>query len=147
MFAFEGRKLKINSGVKYAILMAFTGAAASILDKIILNDFSPYSYAFFNNLLIGLVFAFNTKAIKDSKKILLKGKQLVFLTAFFNIIAFVIVLVVLERTDVSKTLPVHKAFSLIAPVLLGILILGERKKITQKFIGVLLGLVGIFLLY
>jgi uncharacterized membrane protein len=147
LFAFEGRKFRITEGVAFAFLMAITGATAALLDKVILNDFSPYSYAFFNNLLIGLVFAFNTKTIRDSKRILKKGKQFVFLTAFFNLIAFVIVLVVLEKSNVSKTLPVYKAFSLIAPVLLGILVLDERKKLPQKIVGVLLGLTGIFLLY
>lgn len=147
LVTFEGRKLIITAGIAYVFLMAITGAFASVLDKIILRDFSPYSYAFFNNLLIGLVFAFNTKTLKDSKNVFSKGKYLVFLTAFFNLIAFVIVLTVLQRTNVSKTLPIHKAFSLIVPVLLGILVLGERSKLPQKIVGVLLGLTGIFLMY
>jgi transporter family protein len=147
LFAFEGRKLKLSVGVIYALLMAFTGAIASVLDKVILNDFSPYTYAFFNNLLIGLVFAFSLKTLNEGKKLLSQNKLPVFFTAFFNIIAFVIVLVVLERTNVSKTLPTYKAFSLMTPVLLGVLILKERQKLPQKIAGVLLGLIGIFLLY
>lgn len=139
--------LKFDSGIIYAFLMAITGAIATVLDKIILNDFSPYTYVFVNNLLVGSIFAFNKKTINDAKILIKQNTALLILASLLTIPSFAIVLVVLQKTNVSQTMPAYKGLSFITPVVLGIMLLNERKKLVQKIIGAIAGVIGISLLY
>lgn len=141
------KDFKVESGVIFALLMAVFGSMATVLDKIILDDFSPFTYVFVNNLLVGLVFAFNRSRIKDAANLLKKKPLPLLITSLLTTLSFAIVLVVLQKTDISQTMTAYKGISFITPVFLGVLLLGEKSKTTQKLTGALLGLAGILLLY
>jgi bacterial/archaeal transporter family protein len=147
LLTYTKKKAPINKGVIFALLMALTGSMASLLDKVILSDFSPFTYLFINNLLVGMVFSFNLERIKQAGELMKNHFSQILFTSCLSTGAFLIILVVLKDTDVSKTMPVYKSLGLITPVLLGILILKEKRQIPQKIGGIILGTIGIMLLY
>jgi uncharacterized membrane protein len=146
MLIYEKKKIILTLGIIFALLMAVTSAFAGFFDKIILNDFSPFTYVFVNNFLSGLIFCFRKKNITEGFKLLRKNPRLIFLTSLLSNGSWIVFLIVLQNTAVSKTLPIYKSLSLIVPVFLGITLLRETKNIKQKIIGAILGVSGILLL-
>jgi len=53
---YEQKKMKFTKGAWYALISALLGAITAVLDKQVLNDFSPYTYVFVNNALVGSMF-------------------------------------------------------------------------------------------
>jgi len=147
ILVYKKTKKKIDTGILMSLGSAFFGAIASILDKKILFDFSPYSYVFVNNALIGILFLFNKNTIKETPHLIKNHTMRMLGTSILNVLSFVVLLVVLKNTDVSQTMPVYKGLTLIITVLLGVLFLGEKSQMKQKILGTILGMIGIFLMY
>jgi len=141
------KKLKLSAGTVYALLMAITGTIATVLDKIILNDFSPLSYVFVNNLLVGLVFIPNKNTARSTLELVKNHPLPLFITSLFSTLSFAIVLFVLQKSNVSQTMPAYKGLAFITPVIIGIFVLKEKAKLKQKIAGTILGIIGITLLY
>jgi drug/metabolite transporter (DMT)-like permease len=144
---YEKRRFTMTAGAWYALLSAFFGAVASVLDKKILSDFSPYTYAFVNSLLVSCVFLWRKNTVKESIHFVRTFPSHVLSSSIFGVLAFVALLVVLSHSQVSQAVPVYKTISFLVPVILGILMYKEHKKIWQKIVGVALAIAGIFLLY
>ena len=144
---FEKKKIVVNRGILFAFIMAGASSLAGVFDKQILNDFSPFTYVFVNNFLIWLLFAFRKNALRDTLSCMRTNTLLVSLCALFNTGSWTAFLFVLQKTNVSQTLPVYKGLSFILPVVLGITLLGENNKLWQKILGVIIGVGGIMLLY
>lgn len=144
---FEKNGLTLEKGVIYAIISTLLGAVATVLDKIILREFSPYTYVFVNDVLVGSIFVFRKGFLPDAKKLITTYSLPLMVTSAMGTISFAIVLTVMQRTDVSFSMPIYKSFSLITPVLLGVLLLKETGNLVQKITGSLLAVSGIFLLY
>jgi len=143
---YDGKKIVLKTGMIFALLMAITSALAGVLDKQILKDFSPFTYAFLNNFLIWVLFSFKS-SLKKQKQLFIFSPKPIILSALINIVSWTIFLVVLQKTNVSQTFPVYKCLSLISPVFLGILFLKEKNQLWQKIAGTILGIIGIFFLY
>jgi drug/metabolite transporter (DMT)-like permease len=144
---YERRRFTMTPGAWYALLSALFGAIASVLDKKILSDFSPYTYASVNSLLVSCVFLWRKNTIKESIHFVRTFPSHVLSSSMFGVLAFVALLVVLSHSQVSQAVPVYKTISFLVPVILGILIYKEHTKLWQKIVGVVLAIVGIFLLY
>jgi len=75
-------KLTLSLGLIFALLSTVMGAPTMILDKIILQDFSPFTYVFINNLLVGLVFALRKGLPTETKLLMKKHPKELWLTPF-----------------------------------------------------------------
>ncbi len=144
---FEKMSFILSSGVIFALLATLFGAMASVLDKVILRDFSPYTYVFINDLLVGSVFVSRKGFIPDAQDLLKKHSVKIVLVSLMATVSFAIVLAVLKHTNVSVSVPIYKSFSLLTPVVFGILFLHETKRVPQKILGMFCALLGIILLY
>jgi drug/metabolite transporter (DMT)-like permease len=147
LLAYNKKRFSITTGMLFAFLMAVTSGVAGYLDKIILNDFSPYTYAFINPFLIFLLFARKRSTWIEMKKIVYKHPINIIVNAFLAVGSWLIFLIVLQQTNVSQTLPIYKSLSYVTPVVFGILLLGEQSQLLQKILGVIIGIAGIFFLY
>ena len=147
LLAYNKKRFSVTTGMWFALLMATTSGIAGYLDKIILNDFSPYTYTFINSFLIFLLFARKKSTWLEMKTIATKHPVNIVLTSLLSIGSWLIFLIVLQQTNVSQTLPIYKSLSYVTPVIFGILLLGERLQLFQKVLGVIIGIAGIFFLY
>ena len=139
-------KLTLSLGLIFALLSTVMGAPTMILDKIILQDFSPFTYVFINNLLVGLVFALRKGLPTETKLLMKKHPKELWLTSILSTLSFALILLALKSGSVSIVMPMYKSLSFITPVFLGILLLKERHHLSQKLLGAGLGLAGILLL-
>lgn len=144
---YQGSVIKsINLGIIYVLIACIFTTFSSIADKVVLNHFSPFTYVFVNNLLIGLIFAFNKRNISGVKTIVKHDFRLLLISSFFMTAGFVLLLVTLKLHDVSKTLPVFSSLGLISTVLLGVAWLGERQNLVKKLIATVSIIFGSYLL-
>ncbi|MCX6706291.1 MAG: EamA family transporter [Candidatus Woesebacteria bacterium] len=143
---YDGKKIAIERGIFYAFIMALTSALAAVFDKLILKDFSSFTYVFVNSILTGIMFSFRKGIFSEGIKLFKQNTKLVFTTSILNVGSWAAFLFVLQNTTVSKTFPIYKSLSLIVPVVLGIIILKERGKLWQKIVGATVGVFGIVLL-
>lgn len=146
VLVYTGRKIALDRGIIFSMFMALFSALASIFDKIILTDFSPFTYAFVNSALVGLLFSLSRGVTKQALTLIQENAALVVASSVLNVAAWTAFLFVLQTTDVSRTFPIFESLSLITPVLLGIVVLKETKKLWQKIVGVMIGAAGIILL-
>jgi transporter family protein len=143
---YEDKKITLNRGVAYAIVMALLSGLAGVMDKIVLREFSSFTYVFVNNLLIVLPFAVRNASRSEAVKLYKQHWPLITLISALMTGSWAIFLFVLQNHDVSRIIPVYKSLSLIVPVLLGILVLKETGKLWQKIAGTVIGVLGIVLL-
>jgi bacterial/archaeal transporter family protein len=143
---YEKQKISFQVGLLFSLLMAFCGAIAALLDKIILNDFSSFTYVFVNCFLVAFLFSIPKGNIQKGIELFRHNKVILLLQSFFAIGSWVIFLFVLKNTDVSHTYPIYKSLSLLIPTILGITVLKEHSKIKQKILSVIVGAIGIYLL-
>lgn len=139
-------KIKLSLGMILAFLSAGTGSLASVLDKVILNDFAPFTYVFVNNLLTGLVLSFHKQTFYDSSILLKNHYKLLLAIATLMTFTFAIITFVLQKTNASQTIPVYKGLALLIPVIIGVTFLHEKTRVGQKVAGVCCVLFGIYLL-
>ena len=136
----------LPEGIIYVVLAAILTSFASVSDKIILNHFSPFTYAFINNAMIAAVFMLKKNVVGEAITIVKKDFKLLFIGSLFMTIGFVFILVALQLGDVSKILPVYSGLGLLIPVLIGIIFLNERQEITKKLIASIVIILGSWLL-
>ena len=126
--------------------MALTAALAAVLDKRIIQDFSPFSYVFINNIFFGATFLFKKNIFTEAIYLFRKSKKLIFISSGLNTGAWAAYLLVLRNNDVSRAFPACESLSLIFPVIFGIIFLKEKNKLWQKIAGAVVGAAGISLL-
>lgn len=140
---YEGKRISLEKGIFYAFLMAFFSAVAAVLDKRIIQDFSPLTYVFVNNMFFAATFLFRQNIFQEAKQLILKNAKLVFISSFLNTGSWAAYLLVLRDNDVSRVFPAWESLSLIVPVVMGIIFLGEKDKLWQKLLGMTAGAIGI----
>jgi len=143
---FNGKNISVNKGMFFAFFMALFSALAAIFDKVILKDFSPFTYVFVNSILTGIMFSFRKNVFSEGLQLLKQNTVMVLTTSILSVGSWVAFLFVLQNTSVSKTFPIYKSLSLIVPVILGIIVLKETNKLWQKILGTIIGVAGIILL-
>ena len=146
IIVFEIGKLSLSKGVIFALIMALGYGLAAVFDKLILNQFSPFTYLVVNNFLVALMFLPFKQARVESVELVKKQTGLVFLTGILVAGSWVGFLYVLQSGSVSKIFPIFDTLALVCTVSVGILFLKERNKLLQKIIGSALVIFGIFLL-
>jgi len=144
---YEGKSFKFTKGAWYAIISAILGAITAVLDKHILSDFSPYTYAFVNNLLVGCMFLWRKNTLPESIKFLRRYPKQIISSSILGMFGFTVLLVLLTTSQVSQTMAVYKTISFFIPVILGITLYKETGKLPNKIVGMLLAIVGMILLY
>ncbi len=144
---YEQKRMTFTKGAWYALISAILGAVAAVLDKQVLNDFSPYTYVFINNVLVGCMFLWRKNTLPECVKFLRRYPKQILLSSFLGISGFTVLAVILSTTQVSQTMAVYKTISFFVSVLLGILLYKETNKLPQKIVGLTLAIVGMILLY
>ncbi len=144
---YEKAKIKWTKGVTYAISSTFFAVLAFSLMKYIMRDFSETAFASFELMAAGLLaFSFTKFKAKDILEEIKINKWWIFIAGgLFGLFELVLFLA-LKIGEISKVIPVSQS-SLIFAVLIGILFMGERDKLWQKFIGVLVIVVGFLFMY
>jgi uncharacterized membrane protein len=142
----RGSKFDLNKGFVFALLMAIIGAIPAVMDKMILNNLSPYAYVFINSFIVGIMFSFIPGIWPRAVKVMKQNGQLVTFSSLLTTISWALFLIVLQKTAISTMYPIYKGIQLIVPVGLGILWLKETSMIKQKIVGTFISLVGILLL-
>lgn len=143
---YDGKRITIDKGIFFAFLMAVMSALAAVFDKVILKDFSSFTYVFVNSILTGIMFSFRKNIFSEGIQLFRQNTKLVLTTSVLNVGSWAAFLFVLQNTSVSKTFPIYKSLSLIVPVILGIVVLKETNKLWQKVAGAIIGVIGIILL-
>jgi len=144
---YEKKAFYMSKGVSFVILMAIGFAVATVLDKIVLEGFSPFTYVFINNFGIGILFLLiYPQARKELWDLVKSYYKLVIPCALLTIVSWAGFLYVLQNYQISYAYTIYEGTSLIAVVVFGIIFLRERLKLWQKLLGLLILLVGIILL-
>lgn len=144
---YEQKKMKFTMGAWYSLISAVLGAIAAVLDKQVLNDFSPYTYVFVNNALVGCMFLWRKDTLPESVRFLRRYPRQILASSFLGISGFTILAVILSTTQVSQTMAVYKTISFFISVILGIVLYKETNKLPQKIAGLTLAILGMILLY
>lgn len=139
--------IALNKTALYPLLAALMGSIAAVLDKRILSDISPFTYAFINNFLVGCVFLGRRGTIKEASHFIRRYPYAIISSSALGIAGFVTLLVVLSHSQVSQTMPFYKTISFFIPVLFGITLYKERTHLWRKLTGFTLAVAGIILLY
>ncbi len=146
IIVFKRGKILINKGLLFALIMAMGFGLSAVFDKVLVSQFSPFTYVVINNLAVSLLFFSFREARQESVR-LFKSKPIpILLTGILSAISWVGFLFVLQSGAVSKIFPIYDTLSLICIVGMGILFLGEKEKILQKISGSILVIIGVFLL-
>jgi len=144
---YEKRRIRLSRGAWFALLSAVCGAVASVLDKRILADFSPYTYTFVNTLLVGLVFVGRNGTLTESVRLIRKHTLPVLASSILGTATLVGIFTVLAVTPVSVAMPVYKTVLFLVPVLLGVTMYKERTKLIQKGVGAVFAVAGLVCMY
>lgn len=144
---YTDKTIKFDKGIVFSMVMAAGFGLAAVFDKVILEEFSPFTYVFVNSVMITLMFSLKSKkVIQDAMDLFLKKKVLVVITALLNLISWLGVLIVLESDKVSKIFPIYDSLSLVTTIFLGIVVLKEKGRVWQKVVGTAVIIIGVVLL-
>jgi len=144
---YEKKTFHMSKGISFVIFMAIGFAISTILDKIVLNGFSPFTYVFINNFGIGILFLLiYPQARKELWSLIKSYYKLIIPCALLTIVSWAGFLYVLQNYQISYAYTLYEGTSLVAVVVFGIIFLRERSKLWQKLLGLLVLLAGIILL-
>lgn len=143
----KDRRIRPSPGIIYALAAAAFGSVAAILDKIIVSGFSPFTYVFLNNLLVGSVFLWRKGTIGESLAFLRRYPVHVVSSSVLGVISYALILLVLSRSEVSLTVPVFKTVSFFIPIIAGVILFRETNHVGKTVLGTLLATAGILLIY
>lgn len=143
---YTGKTIKFDKGILFSIIMALCFGLAVVFDKIILEEFSPFTYVSVNCIMITLMFSFKGKILREAIDLFWKKKVLVIITALLNLISWLSVLFILQSDKVSKVFPIYDSLSLVTTVFLGIVALKEKGQVWQKIVGTAVIIMGVVLL-
>lgn len=144
---YEEKRIKFTKGAWFSLISALLGAASAVMDKQVLRDFSPYTYVFVNNMLVGCMFLWRRDTLPESLRFLRRYPRQILSSSVLGLTGFAILMVLLSTTQVSQTMAVYKTISFFVSVILGIVLYKETNKLPQKIMGLLLVIVGMILLY
>ncbi len=142
---YQKQHFTLSRGYVFALLMAFGTALALILDKIVLNEFSPITYAFINPLVTTTIFSLIPTARKELPQILKKHLVPLIATSSLGLAAWLSMMFILQSGTASIVYAVYSSMGLVSTVGLSIIVLKETQRLPQKLIGTLIILLGIFL--
>ena len=146
LILYNGKKIQLDKGAVYALIMVVLSSFAAILDKAVLKDFSAYTYVFVNAVASVIFFTGKKGIFKKGLDMFKDHTFLIILRTILVMFSYTAFLVVLQNSQVSVTFPIYKSLSLIVPVVLGITLLKEKSRLWQKLFGMLFGIVGIILI-
>jgi len=139
---------RFSKGEIYALLAAVTFGIATVSDKYLLDWFDYVPYLFIDFLVPGLIlFLARPKSVPESLE-LFKQKlgPKIFLFATLYAIAAISFFTALTQADNASLVSGVGQVGSIVTVLLGIVLLKERKDITKKLIAASLSFIGLILL-
>lgn len=143
---YEKGKFKITPGVVWALLTALSFSIIAIADKKILEQFSPLTYVFFNNMIVSILF-FSRKIVrKEFPKYIREFPIHAIANSLFGVTSWASFIILITKTSVIWAYPMWESVALLTIVIVGILFLNEKDRMWQKITGTVITIVGIVLL-
>lgn len=145
---YGNERMKMNSGVWYALAVAACYGAAVVNDVSIINRYDPVAYVSVMSFLPGvIIISVFPKRLKYVKKFLQpKASQHMFLYSLFYALGAITFYIALSSgATVSQLSPISRA-SIIVTVILGAIFLRERKDLGRKIVSAILVSIGVILL-
>ncbi len=146
MVVYKQGRFTIHKGIVFAVVTALGYGLAAVFDKVVLREFSPFTYIVLNNFLVALLFSTVRQARSEAWTLLRKHTLLIVLISLFSASSWIGFLYVLQSGAVSKIFPIYDSLALVCTVTLGIFFLKEKGNLIQKVAGTIAVITGIFLL-
>lgn len=137
----DNRHTSKEKGVLLTLSAAFLTAFELIVLRYLLNLFSSAVMVFGITGTSALTFAFITPGLK---KRVWRLPRLTFLNGVLGSISFFLFFLASSMTEISRTLPITQAFTILT-VILGIIFLKEKERVWQKILGSILAVIGVIL--
>ncbi|MEK7595030.1 MAG: DMT family transporter [Patescibacteria group bacterium] len=143
---FKGRKLAVQKGIKYALIVILSLGVAWSFDKR-LSSFYPLAFYAFLTYAIPNVFLylFPRLAVKGLLKEVKISNWKIILLAFVNVSAYYFLIKAFSYGEASRVVLITST-STILTVVIGIVFLKERSNVVRKVIAALLVTIGALLL-
>lgn len=141
------QKFSFSKGIQYFFIGTFLGTIGYLIDKYMVgNIFSPGLYkAILFSLATGWIFISIPNRVARVKKELSLQKTWATVVGTCLALSIYFLMRALQIGEASKVLPIC-SLSLVFSVLAGIVVLGEKERIMQKIIGVIITFIGVFVL-
>ncbi len=144
---YEGKRFHLTKGEIFAFIMAFGYGMVAIVDKALIQEFTPFTYALVNNaIIVALLLSFSKTARREVASLFKEKLLLVILSGAFGVISWVAFLVYIQKGAITILYPLWETTALLVTVGSGLLFLHEETRLWQKVIGVIVVVVGIFIL-
>ncbi|HRN85823.1 MAG TPA: EamA family transporter [Candidatus Dojkabacteria bacterium] len=139
---------KFTRGEIYALLAAVTFGVATVSDKYLLDWFDYVPYLFVDFIVPGMIlFLARPKSIPESVELLKEklGPKILLFSTLYAIAAITFFAALTQADNASLVSGVGQVGSIVT-VLLGIVLLKERKDLSKKLIAASLSFIGLILL-
>ncbi len=144
---FKGQKLDFSKGTYFSLLMAFFYGLTGVVDKVVVEQFSPFTYVFFNNLVIFVLFIIFFPWVRKEMIALSKWNlRLAFQTSALGSLGWLFFLISIRTSYVATYFSISETLSLVTTVILGVIFFKESEQLWQKIFGLIASIVGIVLL-
>lgn len=143
---YEGKKLRFTSAYLLSLLSGICFGITAYFDKKALGYFDQTSLLFTYTLCSSILVLFLPKALKDIKPIFVKYKWKIILSRLTTFFALYLWVWSIQNGNVSVTSTNYLTSFLLSTVLLGIILLNEKRNVPKKLAGSLLCILGIILL-
>lgn len=143
----ERKKVKSIKGLLFALAAGTGYSLAFIGTTYSLEFFSPFAYILFPYLGVALITVFFPKVLSEAKQIAKSRLKILALSQLTSVGGYFLFLVGISKVGLSVGNPINESMGVLTPVVLGMILFKERARIGYKIVGLLLLLLGVYLIY
>jgi drug/metabolite transporter (DMT)-like permease len=143
---YEGKKIQFTTAYLLSLIAGISFGLTAYFNKKALYYFNPVSLLFIYNLCETILLLFLPKTLQDVKPILQKYKWKIVVSRLAVFVGFYLLIWSIQQGSISVVNTNSQTAFLLSTVIIGILLLNEKKNIAKKLAGSLLCTFGIILL-
>lgn len=143
---YEGKRLVVSKGLFIALVAKIMWGMQPLFDKKALLEFNMITYSFLTMTVLSLLHIMWPRVRKEARQILGKYTREIILSRITVTTGVFLYFWGLQRGNISIFNTNVDTVFLLSTVVIGIIVLGERKNIVKKLTGSFLCILGIFLL-
>ncbi len=143
IIVYEKGKFELNMGVFWAVCAAVGYGLIAVLDKKILEQFSPLTYVFFNNLVVFVTFFMVIPRKMEIFEAIKEFPVKTIVMSLCGVASWSLFLLVIPNLSIVIAYPMWESIALLTTMIVGVFVLNEKTRIKQKVIGTLLTIIGI----